>query len=248
MKQFEYLNVDLRKITRPDGISINMDKLYELGVEGWDLAIQNSKELIFKREVEEGRVLTLDKKYKINSYGEKLGAGVLFKRIAEDESKTALALQYFYKNKGVEKVSVLEETGSEVLPYKPVVIAKLVPVKEVELEITVKNAKDVVVAQQTAIFNDLTKFLDLLFEELKTTPDHTISVKQISDTEGIKINLDNLNVSQFTDVVEGYKQGQPFITKEHVSDECKTVEKLIKLDNKYIEVYEYIYKTEEKED
>ncbi|PGF05016.1 hypothetical protein [Bacillus toyonensis] len=241
MEQFEYINIDLPKLTKPDGVRINMDKLQELGVEGWELVLQNSKEFIFKRKVEEGRVLVLDKKYKIETYGDKDGAGVLFKRLAEDENKTAIALGYFYVNRGLERVTMYEETGSEVIPYKPVVKAKLIPFRSLQLEMEVKEFNGIPKSNQTAIVKDLGEFLNKTLKELQVDPKYTVSITQIASPNDIQIDLKDLNVKQLEKVIEKYKNDEPFNIKEHTRKEYKTVEKFIKHPLGHLVVKEIIY-------
>ncbi|AFQ30172.1 hypothetical protein P4493_06215 [Bacillus thuringiensis] len=241
MEQFEYINIDLPKLTKPDGIRINMDKLHELGVEGWEMVLQNSKEFVFKRKVEEGRVIVLDKKYKIETYGDKDGAGVLFKRIAEDESKTAIALNYFYVNRGLERLTMFEETGSEVISYKPVVKAKLIPFRSLQLETEVKDFNGIPKSSHTVIVKDLGEFLDKILKELKVDPKYTVSIEQIANPNDIQINLENLNIKQLEKVIEKYKADEPFNIKEHTRESYKTVEKIIKHPLGHLVVKEFIY-------
>ncbi|MEK4787330.1 MULTISPECIES: DUF4177 domain-containing protein [Bacillus] len=51
MEKFEYKKVDFQKLTRPHHSELDVNKLNELGAEGWELVMIDSGEYVFKRKI-----------------------------------------------------------------------------------------------------------------------------------------------------------------------------------------------------
>lgn len=51
MKKYEYKKVDFQKLTRPHYSELDVNKLNELGAEGWEFVMIDSGECVFKREI-----------------------------------------------------------------------------------------------------------------------------------------------------------------------------------------------------
>ncbi|HHT7008720.1 DUF4177 domain-containing protein [Bacillus cereus group sp. BfR-BA-01328] len=50
MKKYEYKKVDFQRLTGPHHLELDVNKLNELGAEGWELVLIDSGEYVFKRE------------------------------------------------------------------------------------------------------------------------------------------------------------------------------------------------------
>lgn len=54
MKKYEYKKVDFQRLTEPHHLELDVNKLNELGAEGWELVLIDSGEYVFKREIVKG--------------------------------------------------------------------------------------------------------------------------------------------------------------------------------------------------
>ncbi|AFQ30171.1 hypothetical protein P4493_06220 [Bacillus thuringiensis] len=245
MKQYEYKSIDKNLLFDEHSGDFDLRYINGLGLEGWEISMENNGEVLLKREVvgeEEEEVETeLEKDYCVILGGETTASTTTDIKLTSKADKMEVVMSHFLEDEELEKVSLLEYTDSKTIPLRPLIEAKVISFQELMFEVKLVDyhGKVVDISREKVVY--LFKLLNKLYDAFGDGGMYTLTITQITNKEDMKIDFKGLSKRDLKSIIRKFKSYDSFSERTYYVNGVKVVEKVRDGSEGYFVTKEFIY-------
>ncbi|PGF05017.1 hypothetical protein [Bacillus toyonensis] len=213
MKKFEYMKVEVTKLTIPNHMELCEKKLNEYGEEGWDFLLIDHGQAIFKREkvkeVKRGLKPTNAGSFILGAFGE-LGECIFSRQInlKDEKENVDLVLDTFLNYKDSTRVRLHEVMEDVETPTRPVLVVNKVPKAETKYNVRIDRNTGHPVRDMTFKYERI-RDLFLAIQSVCEQYEHIlIGIEQVNNTEELDFTVDNLTKTDIDLLLDMHDKGE----------------------------------------